>query len=612
MTGTNKNMDDMEKLFLLELLVDSVQVDYGKFGLGKNDIAKLKQACIRFQFFNYPPLEICEEDFCKTPDDYTKEKIEFKCGKSCLFSLRGIPPDIRSFDICVSVHRLSECVPPIHLGKTRISLGSSFTNLLTALENDASTGSHSRTSKDTHPLFNDEGEVVGKITAFIRLSCFGKTIITEFQVSGEENKSFLFKQGEAADGEGVGDTAQNTVSDPYIRDNSGTAAGDASIRGLCNQDAFHGKICEDRSQYQGNTIGQGCTADWSTNIQGNPPQKQDPSFNALQCPDGFAAGMGYQDAMRGNQFGASTNQFDMLGHQFGPPINQFAPLGHQLIPPSFQPGLPGYPLGGVPGTGNMGDTPDKNFKEIGVEINGHSLTIKVPKKKKKKSLPVIPVKPPSPETSSDSEDEIVEGPQQGDAQFCSCDVPLPPGFGSPQPVQKKKKKKNKNTADKSFCMRPDCPMGFPMPLNVDTKAACSPFVTPPGAIGVQGDQVVFQMPAGNQVGFNTNPKAQYKLGGPPDSNLQKIQMMTDSQAAVTGAPDPMNDMFLLKVGKKNCETGRRTMMNVEVKSPRKKETKTIDEQTQWEEIGGGGQDKKKKGDNEKGKGKGGKGKGKKK
>lgn len=52
--------------------------------------------------------------------------------------------------------------------------------------------------QDTFPLRNMQDQDVGTITMLVRLTCFGKTIITKFQIA-DNKKSFLFKNAKTQD-----------------------------------------------------------------------------------------------------------------------------------------------------------------------------------------------------------------------------------------------------------------------------------------------------------------------------------------------------------------------------------------------------------------------------
>lgn len=52
--------------------------------------------------------------------------------------------------------------------------------------------------QDTFPLRNSQDQDVGTINMLIRLTCFGKTIITKFQIA-DNKKSFLFKNAKTQD-----------------------------------------------------------------------------------------------------------------------------------------------------------------------------------------------------------------------------------------------------------------------------------------------------------------------------------------------------------------------------------------------------------------------------
>ncbi|KAK9496788.1 hypothetical protein O3M35_012981 [Rhynocoris fuscipes] len=189
-------MDTLEKLLLLEFLVDSVY--YEKTAIDPRRLQGLADTNVRFQFLDYPPVDISEVDFCPTGDGYERSEISFKSGKSILFALPDLTRGIgNSFDIFVTVSRKIKKSPGgLHdLGKTVIRLGESFVNLLetTSYEGVCPT---SRTVRDSYTFSDENGKITGLITAFIRLSCFGKIIVTQFQGEGLAERSYCFKGGE--------------------------------------------------------------------------------------------------------------------------------------------------------------------------------------------------------------------------------------------------------------------------------------------------------------------------------------------------------------------------------------------------------------------------------
>uniref|UniRef100_A0A161MMK8 Uncharacterized protein n=1 Tax=Triatoma infestans TaxID=30076 RepID=A0A161MMK8_TRIIF len=127
------SLDNIERLFLLEILVDNVYISRSELALNPRILSSLKQTVVRFQFLNYPPLEICEEDFAPSKGKYDEEEISFKSGKSCLFALRGQRPAALSppFNMDVIVCRLFENNKSCTIGRTCIKLGECFATIIT-------------------------------------------------------------------------------------------------------------------------------------------------------------------------------------------------------------------------------------------------------------------------------------------------------------------------------------------------------------------------------------------------------------------------------------------------------------------------------------------------
>ncbi|XP_024216904.1 uncharacterized protein [Halyomorpha halys] len=191
----------MEKLFLLEVLVENVEIDYTKVNVDKKVLEAAKQLCIKIQFLSFPELTICEEDFCAVVDgNYQKNNINIKSGKSCLFSIRRWNVEDRSMPLNVTVLRTNPTPPNITVGRACINLGTSFTNILAAAQSTEYTETITKKCTDVYVLTNDSGADIGKIRMFVRLTCFGPLIVTQFQISGDENNSFLFRGN---DGSGI-------------------------------------------------------------------------------------------------------------------------------------------------------------------------------------------------------------------------------------------------------------------------------------------------------------------------------------------------------------------------------------------------------------------------
>lgn len=183
-----------ENLFLLEFLVDDVNLDK------KCECdSPPGQLCVSFRFLDNGPLEVCEADFSPA-NKYGSNDDNTKSGKSCLFSLSPqlIEGCLTVFDLLVTVKKL---MPPdvlpdnVDLGLACISLAQLFAELVGSIEATETGGPVAKTMKDVFSLQNQMGKEIGKIGIYIRMSCFGKLIVTQFQMNLQD-KSVLFKDKE--------------------------------------------------------------------------------------------------------------------------------------------------------------------------------------------------------------------------------------------------------------------------------------------------------------------------------------------------------------------------------------------------------------------------------
>ncbi|KAF5301774.1 hypothetical protein FQR65_LT08757 [Abscondita terminalis] len=154
--------------------------------------------CVSVQFLDNPPLDICEDDFSSSKNGY--DSCNVKSGKSCLFSLTPAQAEeaICQFDVYVTVlkkvHGIE--IEKVEVGNSLISIVNLFNDLIQSLNSSCSQCSPSaKTLKDVFQITDDCGEVIGDIGMYIRMSCFGKLIVTQFQMNLED-KSVLFKDKE--------------------------------------------------------------------------------------------------------------------------------------------------------------------------------------------------------------------------------------------------------------------------------------------------------------------------------------------------------------------------------------------------------------------------------
>ncbi|KAF2893375.1 hypothetical protein ILUMI_12769 [Ignelater luminosus] len=185
-----------ENLFLLEFLVDKVQIDPS---LTRDVGDVMGDTCVSVQFLDNAPLDICEDDF--TPKrQYSRDTSNVKSGKSCLFSLTPIQAEeaIRQFDLYVDIFKkMQPGVLPdkVQIGSSLISIVNLFNELISSLSAPTGQSPTAKTLKDTFKITNATGQYIGDIGMYIRMSCFGKLIVTQFQMNLDD-KSVLFKDKE--------------------------------------------------------------------------------------------------------------------------------------------------------------------------------------------------------------------------------------------------------------------------------------------------------------------------------------------------------------------------------------------------------------------------------
>lgn len=186
-----------ENLFLLEFLVDKVNLTPGAVPREISDVAG--ETCVSFKFLDNDPLDICEADF--TPQrDYNHDSGNMKNGKSCLFAIspQQVNDAMKKFDVEVAIFKklTNGCLPDkLQIGHSVVPISFMFNEILQLVQQKAEAGTVSRTLKETFPISGQSCGNIGAIGVFIRMSCFGKLIVTQFQMNLEE-KSVFFKDKE--------------------------------------------------------------------------------------------------------------------------------------------------------------------------------------------------------------------------------------------------------------------------------------------------------------------------------------------------------------------------------------------------------------------------------
>uniref|UniRef100_A0A0A9YEC7 Trigger factor n=1 Tax=Lygus hesperus TaxID=30085 RepID=A0A0A9YEC7_LYGHE len=134
---------------------------------------------------------LINSSFNKT-DDETVPSIQG--GKSCLFPMSTfqLVNEIQKSALYVELFTKDETA--IFLGKTKLFLGTNFVDVVTS-STSCTDLPISAFMRSTLPMFSMFGDVSGLIEIYIRLSCFGKSILSDFSyMHTEREKSTQMKR----------------------------------------------------------------------------------------------------------------------------------------------------------------------------------------------------------------------------------------------------------------------------------------------------------------------------------------------------------------------------------------------------------------------------------
>ncbi|XP_043286066.1 microtubule-associated protein 10-like [Venturia canescens] len=186
--------DGEQQLFLAEFLVDNVNIPSIRAMF--TEMLPVT-TCVSFQILNLPPINVyqdCDSDGCACASD----RQIFKKGKSCLFALPSVALEkpLGSFPVNMSVYKkLPPGVLPdvMIIGSHQIEIKDLVNEMLN--RHVFKIGNPCKTLRDTFKLTTATGQRVGEVTVFIRMSCFGEKIVTQFQIPHNQ-KPYLFKGAE--------------------------------------------------------------------------------------------------------------------------------------------------------------------------------------------------------------------------------------------------------------------------------------------------------------------------------------------------------------------------------------------------------------------------------
>ncbi|XP_074101196.1 microtubule-associated protein 10, partial [Cotesia typhae] len=142
-----------------------------------------------YQILSLPAVNIYQEDPESGAHNF------FRKGKSCLFALPNLilEKPLHTFPVTLSVYKkLPAGVLPdvMHIGAHQIEIKELMNGLLR--EHVFRSSDASKSLKNNFTIETATGQVVGNVTVFIRASCFGKKLVTQFEIP-HNRKPYLFK-----------------------------------------------------------------------------------------------------------------------------------------------------------------------------------------------------------------------------------------------------------------------------------------------------------------------------------------------------------------------------------------------------------------------------------
>ncbi|CAG9558306.1 unnamed protein product [Danaus chrysippus] len=171
-------------LFLLEVLVDKIVFVKSPCFSDKDF-----RTCVNIECPGVEPLEICDDEpnACVAKSSGPFIKL-FNNGKSCLFSLKQseISAALNKFPVQVTVYKSLPCgcLPTkIIMGECTIDMTKEFVEARNTFLEDPTNVSY-QALKDSFRIVGPDDAETGEIVMFLRISCFGNMIITRFQGPG--------------------------------------------------------------------------------------------------------------------------------------------------------------------------------------------------------------------------------------------------------------------------------------------------------------------------------------------------------------------------------------------------------------------------------------------
>lgn len=185
-----------QQLFLIEFLIDTVSIDPSCV---EEEVLEA-QTCLTLRLLNFPPMDICEKDF-DSSRELGADKIRFNSGKSLMFAFseaqcENPPPLSVEVTVCKKMGD-SACSDKISIGTIRVCLAELFRQTYEVAKYKPDRLPTSKSIKDCFMLVGPGKRTMGEVGVYIRLSCLGQNVVTEFQCGMDMKEDpILFKNRE--------------------------------------------------------------------------------------------------------------------------------------------------------------------------------------------------------------------------------------------------------------------------------------------------------------------------------------------------------------------------------------------------------------------------------
>lgn len=195
--GSKKSfVPKQQQLFLIEFLIDTVTIDSS---VVDREVLEA-QTCLTIRFLNFPPMDICEKDF-NPEKEAGLDQVKFNSGKSLMFAFSETqcesPPPLL---VNVSVNKkMPEGTEParVSIGSLKICLAELFRQTYEVAKYKPDRLPASKSIRDCFTLVGQGKRTIGEVGVYIRLSCLGQNVVTEFQCGLDMKEDpILFKNRE--------------------------------------------------------------------------------------------------------------------------------------------------------------------------------------------------------------------------------------------------------------------------------------------------------------------------------------------------------------------------------------------------------------------------------